>query len=61
MYLLALKFQGYHIETQGCIQVIVGMCLTGKHLPAVHKAQPLGDVVIYAIIFDVSIAMGVAT
>ena len=35
MYLLALQFQGYHIETKGCIQD--------------------------AIIFDVPIAMGVAT
>ena len=61
MYLLALQFQGYHIETQGSIQVVVSMCLARKHLRAIHKTQPLSDVVIYTIIFDVPIAMGVAT
>ena len=37
------------------------MCLTRKHLNRVHKAKALSDVVVYAIIFDMPIAMGVAT
>ena len=60
MYLLALQFQGHHIETKGCIQVVVGMCLTGKHLSRVHKAKALSDVVVHAIIINVPVAMGVA-